>query len=197
MQAKGKSSEEEMISEWLKAEFWSPRFGKPIRKVLRQLKLSQNLLNHPNLNKPIENQKRKEVLWSYRQKLLTDFPQNISWEKISLSPEDLQKIKYINYDYWVNLSDDSRLPAAAIKNINQGVRIFNQSNQPFIKAAKYLTKHGFFPKLILIATQPRAQMVVLEGHLRLTAFLMEPAYMPLKLEAIIGYSLDFKNWHLY
>lgn len=197
MQSKGKSSEAEMIAEWLKAELWSQRFGKPIRKILRQLRLSQNLLNHPNLNNPGDNQKRKEILWLYRKEFLNDFPQNIRWEKISLSPEDLQKIKYINYDYWVNLSDDSRLPAAAIKNINQGVRIFNQSNQPFLKAAKHLTNHGFFPKLILIATQPSAQMVVLEGHLRLTAYLMEPSYMPLKLEALIGYSPAFKNWNLY
>lgn len=197
MQPAGKSSEAEMVAEWLKAELWSKRFGKPIKKTLCRFKQGQKLITTPDLKNKQENLLRKKILFTYRKEMLNDFPKKITWEKASLNLADLKKIKYINYDYWVNLSTDSRLAKEAVKNIQKGVRIFNQSNQPFLQATRYLTNRGYFPKMILIATHPNAPVVVLEGHLRLTAYLMEPTFIPKKLEVIIGYSPEFANWDLY
>ena len=129
--------------------------------------------------------------------MLRGFPKNITWQKVTLNLNDLEKIKYINYPYWNELSGGSRLAADGAANVRRGKVVMGQSNKPFNEAAKHVAKHGFFPKMILISTQPGAPIMVLEGHLRLTAYLMAPEGIPNKLIAIIGYCPDFKDWDLY
>lgn len=170
MQFLEKSSEAEMVAEWLKAELWSARFGKPLKKLLRRFKQGQKLINQPQLTNKRENLLRQKILFTYRKDVLRGFPQKILWQKVTLNLSDLKKIKYLNQDYLSERTSKSKL----IK-----------------QAARHVAKHGWFPKMILIATQPGAPVTVLEGHLRLTAYLMEPEAIPNKLIAFIGYSNGF------
>lgn len=186
-----------MVAEWLKSEMWSPRFGKSLRKVLRKFKQGQKLINQPNLKNKKENLLRKKILFSYRRETLKNFPKKILWQKVTLNLYDLQKIKYINYSYWNELAGDSRLAKDAVENLDKGKVVFGQNNRQFQQAARHVRKHGWFPKLILIADRPGGQVIVLEGHLRLTAYLMEPDGIPNNLIAIIGYALGFSSWDLY
>ncbi len=186
-----------MVAEWLKGEMWSKRFSKPLKKILRKFKQGQKIINDPHLDDKRENIIRKKILFTYRKELLENWPKNINWQKVIVNENDLKKIKYINYSYWNELSGGSRLAEDAIKNIFKGKTVFGVSNRQYLEAARHVKKHGFFPKLILVSTQPGAPVVVIEGHLRLTAYLMEPQGIPNKMIAIIGYSPDFKDWDLY
>ncbi len=197
MQFLEKSSSQEMIAEWLKGEMWSKRFSKPLKKILRKFKQGQAIINDPKLDDKRENIIRKKILFTYRKELLENWPKNINWQKVIVNENDLKKIKYINYSYWNELSGGSRLAEDAIKNIFKGKTVFGVSNRQYLEAARHVKKHGFFPKLILVSTQPGAPVVVIEGHLRLTAYLMEPQGIPNKMIAVIGYSPDFKDWDLY
>jgi hypothetical protein len=40
-------------------------------------------------------------------------------------------------------------------------------------------------------------MVILEGHLRITAYFLRPEAMPPALEAIVGISPEMSTWALY
>ena len=179
MQFLEKSSEAEMVAEWLKAEMWSPRFSGPLKKIVRKFKQGQGIINNPRLTDKRENLLRRKILFSYRQETLKQFPQKISWQKVTLNLYDLQKIKYSNKDYLNERSLSVKLAKAAVKHVK---------------------KHGWFPKMILISTQPGVPVAVLEGHLRLTAYLMAPEAIPNKLIAIIGYSSGFsakmKPWSI-
>jgi hypothetical protein len=197
MQFLEKSSSQEMVAEWLKAEMWSKRFSKPLKQILRKFKQGQAIINDPKLDNKRENILRKKILFTYRKEMLRGFPKNIIWQKVTVNINDLKKIKYINYSYWNELSGGTRLPEDAIANINRNKTVFGVSNRQFNEAARHIAKHGFFPKLILISTQPGAPVVVLEGHIRLTAYLMEPQGIPNKMIAIIGYSPEFASWDLY
>lgn len=197
MQTKGRATNAEVIYEWLKAELWSKRYGKTIKLALRKLKLPLKLILHPNLRNIRQNQQREKLLRYYRKDYFTNFPTEITWELMSLTHADLAKIKYINYDYWVELSGGTRYALDAVDNIKKGVTIFNQPNRQFFEAAKYLEGHGFFPKLILVATKPGAPLVVLEGHLRLTACLLVPDCLPERLKVFVGYSPQFRQWDNY
>ncbi|TNJ66064.1 hypothetical protein FE784_11615 [Paenibacillus hemerocallicola] len=42
-----------------------------------------------------------------------------------------------------------------------------------------------------------SRIVALEGHERLTAYLIDTEYIPPELEVIIGFSEDFVAWDLY
>jgi hypothetical protein len=192
-----KSSSQEMVAEWLKAEMWSKRFSLPLKKVLRKFKQSQSIINDPKLDNKRENILRKKVLFTYRKDMLRGFPKNITWQKAIINIHDLEKIKLINYSYWNELSGDTRLAVDAVENILRGKTVMGVNNRQYMEAARHVKKHGFFPKLILISTQPGAPVVVLEGHLRLIAYLMEPDGIPNNLIAIIGYSPEFSDWDLY
>lgn len=198
----GKSSEEEMISEFLRAEYSSERFSSNLKKILDKFKASPKLITEPDLMNTGENTLRKKLLREHRgytknQLLFENFSDDIEWHKALFTADDLKKVKYIALDYWVELSNGSRLAIDAARNIHAGKEIFNQSNEGFLKAAEAIKKGTEFASLIFLASDEKASVVVLEGHVRLTAYMLVPEFVPKTLEVIIGYSKNIKKWDLY
>jgi len=95
------------------------------------------------------------------------------------------------------LSSKSRLATDAVQNIRAGKVIFNQSNERFLTVAEAIKKGSQFPRLIFLACDEKSPVVVLEGHVRLTAYMLVPEFIPKTLEVIIGYSANMKKWDLY
>ena len=191
-----KSSEDEMIAVFLQTEINSLRFGNNLKKILQKFKVKKSIIKKPDINNILENQLRKTIIADYRgygknKELFENFPKNIEWVWISLSKKELKKIKYINYDYWIELSRGSRLAEDAVKNIRNGIEIFNKSNERFLNAAKSLIGGNKFPPMILVSKDKNSFIIVLEGHLRLTAYMLELKKTPSQIKAIIGYSKDF------
>jgi hypothetical protein len=54
-----------------------------------------------------------------------------------------------------------------------------------------------FPPLILVTTEPDGDLVVLEGHARLTALLLCPDRLPPELEVLVGASPAMTRWGLW
>lgn len=197
------SSENEMVSEFLKAEIESPRFKKYILPYLEKRQINPSIIEKPNLSNQEENEIRKAVLGSYRgykkdTRLFHWFPENIRWELISLNKQDIQKLTCIDYDYWVKLSGGTRLFSEITKNIALGIEINGQGNKLFWNVAEKYKNKEDIPKPILVSTNPKDEkIIVLEGHLRLAAYLLAGNDAPKELEAIIGYSENISNWGLY
>lgn len=51
-----------------------------------------------------------------------------------------------------------------------------------------------FPPLILVTTGSGGDVVVLEGHLRLTAYMLSREWLPPELEVLVGSSLGMTRW---
>jgi hypothetical protein len=51
-----------------------------------------------------------------------------------------------------------------------------------------------FPPLILVTAGPSGGLVVLEGHVRLTAYMLCPDRLPPELEVLVGSSPDMAGW---
>lgn len=197
-----KIQEDEMVAEFLKAEITSKRFVNEVRREIKKYHIPNRIIKNPNLKNADENQIRKRILGAYRgygkkKQLFDNFPSKVVWKRIFLKPKELVLVRYINFDYWVKLSNQTRLPTDAARSIKAGIEVFGVSNQNFLDAAKALRHGKKFPPLILIAKNSRSRMVVLEGNLRLTAYLLEPKAIPDEIEAIIGYSPAFGRWTLY
>lgn len=193
----GKSSEDEMIAIFLSAEINSIRFCGDLNESLEKHKVHKKIIDKPDLKNDKENKLRKIILSEYRGygkniKLFENFPNEVEWEKVLLTLDDLNKIKYVNGSYWRNLSDGTRLAKIAVKKI-----IKNKTHKRILSAAKALSEGEEFRPLILVSTQKGDESVILEGHLRLTAYLIELKYVPKNLEAIIGYSPEFVKWNLF
>ncbi len=195
-------SEDEVIAVFLKAEIGSFRFGNKIFDELEKDNTSREIIDHPDISSQEDNHYRKTLLGKYRgyglnKELFENFPTDVSWKRVALNKEDLEKVKYINYDYWVELSNGSRVVKDGAKSILAGVEIFKQSNKNFFEAAESLKQGAVFPEPILVAKNEKTGLVVLEGHLRLTAYFMVPDFIPEQLEVIIGFSEGLEKWDLY
>lgn len=191
-----------MIAEFLKAELYSERFGDDLLKILKKYNIDRNIIENPDFSSDKENEIRKKALGYHRgykenRAYFRNFPENIRWEEVYFSLDDLKKVKYINHSYWNKISGGSRLIQDAANNINAGIEVFKKSNQIFFNVLQSISQGKKFPKIILVSTHKDGDIVTLEGHLRLTAYLMKPELLPEKLEVIIGYSPDFNKWNLY
>jgi hypothetical protein len=54
-----------------------------------------------------------------------------------------------------------------------------------------------FPPLILVTAGHQSGLVVLEGHVRLTAFMLCPEALPPELEVLVGHSPAMTRWGLH
>ncbi|MDO8538161.1 MAG: hypothetical protein Q7S21_04715 [archaeon] len=197
-----KISEDKMISEFLKAEINSKRFGKKILNALRKRRKTKRIVLSPNLKDKKENQYRKQLLGIVRgfgknKDLFENFPKKVKWEKGSIKKSELKKVKFIDYSYWNELSNNTRTPTEAAKNVKSGVKAFNVSNRGFYQILSEIKKGKKLPLIIFVAKNKKSRIVVLEGNARLTAYFLEPKYLPNKMEVIIGYSKTMQKWGLY
>lgn len=110
-------------------------------------------------------------------------PADVHWTRAELNPAELAHVRYIEYSYWNELSGGTRLPIDAARRIREGVRAFDVSNQGFLAAARAVARGERFPPLIL-AGRDYADMVCLEGHLRLTGYAL--AGFPTDVGCLIG-----------
>lgn len=63
--------------------------------------------------------------------------------------------------------------------------------------ANELRRGAQFPTLIFVATDVDASLVVMEGQVRLTAYLMAPECIPSELEVMLGFSERITRWGCY
>lgn len=197
-------SEDEMIAVFLKAEINSPRFGDTILKFLAQHNLHRRMIDQPDTAIELENQIRRDLLDAYRGytqrqegHFFENFPGSMTWIRAALNREDLSRVRYINYSYWNELSSSTRRPNDAAPNIRNGVVIFKVSSQPFLDAAQTFKQSPHFPEMIFVGTSLTDDLVILEGHFRMTVYFLEPDLIPDEITAIVGISPDIQRWSLY
>lgn len=190
-------SESEVIAEFLKGEIKSKRFGKDIIDSLKKEKKSKYVVIHPDLSNKLENKFRKKLLGKVREEFFENFPTDVKWYKAIIQKQELRKVKYIDYSYWNKLSNDTRLPVRAAKNVKAGVKIFGVSNNGFFEILSEMEKGRKLPIMIFVAKNKQSRLVVLEGHARLTAYFLNEKYIPKEMKIIIGYSENLAKWDLY
>lgn len=184
-----KSSENEMILEFLKAESISVRFREQLTESMECLGVTQALITEADLKDEEENEKRKKLLGHFRgygenRELFERFPEVSEWNLCKFSGKDLEHIRYIDYSYWNELSKGTGKPLSAAETIGQGTEIFGVSNEGFLRAAEYIKSGGGFPRLFFL-TSDYENFVIVEGHQRMTAYALVPECFK-DVEVIVG-----------
>jgi hypothetical protein len=193
------SSEAEMVALFLRTELPSDRWRDDMRVLLERAGLTDRVVTDPDLNDDAENQVRLRLLTEHRgygtrAELFEDFPDEVCWKWMAVTPDDLAEVRYIEYDYWVELSGGTRLAVDAATRIRAGVAPFGVSNDGVLGMAQAVADGASFPPLILVTTGPGADLVVLEGHVRLTAFMLARDHLPPELEVLVGSSPTMTRW---
>lgn len=131
---------------------------------------------------PAQVDERKRT-WRGRVGLFAGFPDDVRWERVALTRDEVLAILYINWDWWLTVSNGTRLAtvAAEVQGRDEGDRT---------TAAAVATN----PELIVVTDPERSKLVLLEGHVRLTAYAAFPEYLPDELEIYLGVSPRIAEW---
>jgi hypothetical protein len=124
--------------------------------------------------------------WLERTGLFDRFPTDVEWQRVALTPDEVLAILYINWEWWLRVSNGSRLPTVAVE-----VQGRDEGDRAI--AARVATN----PELIVVTDPERSQLVLLEGHVRLTAYAAFPEYLPDALEIYLGASPTIAHWSLF
>lgn len=173
------SNEDEMLLEYLKCEVGSKRFGDRLKKTLDELNLSKELITDANLNSTEENALRRKIMGKFRgyptDDIFERFPKNIDWKYVQFEEGDIDKIFYLNWDYWNEISDNTSKPTVAAVNIRNGIEYYNIPNERFFEGLADLEKGDKFNPIIVL-TYKGEKCVVIEGHSRMTIYGLRPEF---------------------
>jgi hypothetical protein len=186
-------TEGEVIACFLRAELDSGRYGEVLRELLDRDGLDVDVLAQPDPTDPAANRYRSALLDEYRgfeQRvgLFGGFPKRVEWHRAALSRDEVLEILYIDWDWWLEISDGTRRPKVAADKIKRG-------DVPGSTVAEHRMLFDVpQPELIVVTTPDHATLVVLEGHFRLTAYAMFPELLPDELELYLGEAEDMGAW---
>jgi len=194
------SNEAEMVALFLRTELPSDRWQDDLRALLKRTGLPEHVITAPDLGDDIENQARLRLLTEHRgygtrTDYFEGFPDGVRWQWMAITSAELARVRYIEYDYWDELSGGTRLAVDAARRIRASVTPFGVPNDRVIAMAQAVADGARFPSLILVTTGLGGNdLVVLEGHVRLTAFMLARDRLPPELEVLVGSSPTMARW---
>jgi hypothetical protein len=108
------SSEAEMVALFLRTELPAARFRDKLRALLERACLPERVITDPHLDDDAENQVRLWLLTQHREYgtrtgLFDGFLDDVCWQWMAITPAELAGVRYVDYDYWVELSGGTRL----------------------------------------------------------------------------------------
>jgi hypothetical protein len=165
-------TEGEVLECFVLAERDSERYGETVRKLLKRV-----------------GDNPAAVLSAYRswpdQGLFYGFPRDVRWYRARVTKDELLEILYINWDWWLRLTGGTRRPRDAAANQEP-----DPGDEVIARAA------ATNPPLIAVRA-PDSYLVLLEGHVRLTAYATFPEHVPDELEIYLGEAPDMTGWSEY
>ncbi len=192
------ASEAEVVASFLRGELESPRYGDRLLELLGHDAKDASLLAQPNVGDADENAYREALLdrhrgWTRRKGLFEGLPKRIDWFRAALTPAEVLAIRYINWDWWLELSGGTRQPLEAARRIRHREFVGSTAEEHHPIAARLRTDEPP-PELIAVAPPDHSRIVLVEGHVRLTAYALYPDYLPDALEILLGLSDEIERW---
>jgi hypothetical protein len=116
--------------------------------------------------------------------VFTGMPADVRWHRAALTLAELATVRYIDYGYWTDFSGGTRLAADGARRLGPW-----QDMRPgtiYRQIAENIRDGRLPPPLILLGEPGPANLVVIEGHKRLTGLLLCPQWLPAELEVLLG-----------
>src|SRR5439155_2278965 len=179
-------TEDAVIAAFLRAEIDSDRLGQAILKALRADNQPRTIVDVPDLNDHRQNACRRSLLgrvrgWGRGEGMFQGFPVHVDWELVALAPDELAAVRYIAWDWWLDRSAGTRLATEYARRIRAGDFPGDpESGLRYHWPIAHRLREGLL-LLRLIGVRDAARpafLVLIEGHVRLTAFFLFPEVLP-------------------
>jgi hypothetical protein len=125
--------------------------------------------------------------------LFDGFPERVDWFRASLTRHEILAIRYINWDWWLTITDGTRMPRDAAARVRAGLIAGVAPNEGDERIAQAAATN---PELVAVRA-PGGPLVLVEGHVRLTAYALFPEHLPAELEIYLGESPRMAEWSEY
>ena len=198
----GAATEDQVILAWLQAEIESPDFqayivGNPPNPA--NLSAVLKAARSPDLRDQAQNDLRRQVITS-----LYGFGQgkgsfeglgdDISWRRLKLTSAEVAEMLYARHEgAWQLLSPVTRKVAEGATNIGH-VYTGDATNMVVLSLASGLCHSDKKVPEIIALKRPDGRLVILEGHARATAIVLEAHRFPHGVQAYVGEGASVAGW---
>jgi O-antigen/teichoic acid export membrane protein len=162
-----KVEEEEVISEFVKAEFYQPEFDLYREKYA-------SIIYHPDLSNEQENAARRALLFRRRGRMWRELPKDTIWWEVELQKGDIGRIRAFPRKQWRSFASGSFYLAEMIDRIRKKVE--SQEPTQFIlkmrAVVQDLDENTVPDSVLLIGVDERGPLTIIEGNHRMAAALM-------------------------
>ena len=176
-----------MVAVFLRGELESERFGEKLRGLLPD---GVEGVPGAELRRVLDQHRAYEA----REGLFGGFPRDVSWFRAALTRDEVLDILFIDWSWWLELSGGTRRPREAARRIRTGELTRLTADVTAEEHEPYLASPW---ELIAVTTPSREKLVLLEGHVRLTAYALFPDRVPDELEILLGVSAAMPDWGLF
>jgi O-antigen/teichoic acid export membrane protein len=159
--------EEEVISEFIKAEFYQPEFD-PYREKYA------SIVYHPDLTSEHENAARRALLFRRRGRMWRELPKDTVWWEVELQPSDIARVRAFPRKQWRSFAAGSFYLTDMIERIRKRVqsREPDQFNLKMRAVVQDLDENVVPDSVLLIGVDERRPLTIIEGNHRMAAALM-------------------------
>jgi hypothetical protein len=177
-------TEAEVISEFLKNEFYQEEFQHD-REQFERLVLDPDLTNEK------ENAIRRALLFRRRGHMWRELPPDTQWWQVQLELEDLARVRVFPRAHWRRIANGSFQLSDIVSRIRS--ERFSGKTRLFIskiQALSYrLRVHQDQSSIMLIGVDEDSPVTILEGNHRLTAALLaSPSVLRTRFSVLCGFS---------
>lgn len=127
--------------------------------------------------------------------LFHGFPEQLDWQRVALTPDEVLAIRYIRWHWWLKISGATRSPREAARRMR--LRPVSGFDVEYHRPIAARLRSGDPPSELIAVRTSGGPLVLVEGHVRLTAYALFPDYLPAELEVLLGVSEAVAGWSEY
>jgi hypothetical protein len=176
--------EDEVIAEFLKAEFYQPEFDQYRKRFC-------NIVNHADLNNMRENKIRRALLFRRRGRMWRELPRDTQWWEVELEPGDIARIRAFPRKQWRSFAAGNFYLTEMIGRIRS--KVDSTDSSKFVLkmrgVAQDLRESVVPNSVLLIGVDDNSPLTIIEGNHRMaSAMLVDPATVHQRFRFYCGLS---------
>lgn len=187
------ASEAEVIAEFLKCEYYQKEYQSDRRRY-------EAVVMSPDLGSDRENALRKALLFRRHRVTWNELPPDVSWFRIQLEPDDMERIRVFPRGHWPKLTTDSSFSIGDVAH-NIRHRRFGIDNEDDViiihSIARRLRRQWDGSSVLLIGVDDEQPLTILEGNHRIIAAALNSLESICIFRAYVGFSPAMTNCFWY
>jgi hypothetical protein len=203
MEDRGAATEDQVILAWLQAAIESPEFqaylvGDPPNPA--HLSAALKVARSPDLRDGTQNELRREIIttaygFGRGTGSFAGLGDDIAWRRVRLLPAEVAELLYARHDgAWQVLSPVTRKVAEGATNIGH-VFTGDPTNMVVLSLASGLChSEKKVPEIIALKRPGDGRLVILEGHARATAIVLEAHRFEHGVDVYVGDGPSVAGW---